>query len=139
MGGDDTVGTLVVEAAQYRLGNGASDEGLGTAAKLIDEDQAASIRLAHHVLHVQQVTAVGAEVVLDALLIADINEYAVEDTCYACPLQGNVHAALQHVLQEADSLQTHRFASGIRARNDEYSLFAAQLDVERYHLLSMLG
>ena len=76
---------------------------------------------------------------LDALLVANVDKDAAEDAGTTRSFQWDEHAALQHVLQESHGLQTHRLSSGIGTRYDEYALLSGELDVERYHLLAMLG
>ena len=53
--GDDAKRLFLPELFQHCLGNGAADGRLGAAAELVDEQQAAVIRLSHHLFHVHQV------------------------------------------------------------------------------------
>ncbi|MPN63912.1 hypothetical protein SDC9_211679 [bioreactor metagenome] len=72
---------LPVEPVQQRFGNSPSDLRLGTATELIDQYHRLLIAIPKEELHVHQVRTVGAQVVLDTLLVANINKYMVEDTC----------------------------------------------------------
>ena len=98
VGGDDSVGAASVEAAQYGFGYGSAYLRLGSPAKFVDEDQAACVAVLHHYFHVQQVGGVGAQVVLDGLLVANVDEDAREQTGPAALGHGDEQSALQHVL-----------------------------------------
>ena len=52
------------------------------------------IGLLHHLFHVHQMTRVGREVVLNALLVTDVDEDMVEDTRRAAIADGDGQAAL---------------------------------------------
>ena len=129
VGGDDSECLLLVETLQYRFGNGTPDLRFGTSTEFIDQDEAAFVAVLHHDFHVGQVRRIGTKIVLDALFVTDINEDTAEDTCMAPFMQRNQHPALEHVLQESDSLQAHRLTTGIRTGDNEDALLAVQLDV----------
>ena len=82
------------------------------------------------VLHVRQVGTVGAEVVFDALFVADIDEDTLEDTRARALVQRDRDAALEHVLQQSDGLQADGFPSGVRSGDDEQSAFAVEREVK---------
>ncbi len=82
---------------------------------------------------------VGAQVVFDALLVADVDEDAAEDAGARVFADGDGQSALHHVLDEAHGLQAHRLASGVGAGDDEDALAAVQFDVERHGLLAVAG
>ena len=79
VGGDDAPCLFVAKLLQHRLGDGAAYLWLGAGAELVDEQQGAGIGRLHHVLHVEQVTRVGAQVVLNALFVADVDHQVFED------------------------------------------------------------
>ena len=133
--GDDAKGASVVDALQHGLGDGASDERVCAAAELVYEHQALWAAVAQHVLHVQQMAAVGAQVVLDALFVADVDEDVAEDAHAARLLHGDEHATLHHVLQQPHRLQTHRLAARIGTGDEQDALPLRQLDGEGYDLL----
>ena len=68
-------------------------------------------------------TRIGTEVIFEALLVANIYEQAFEYSGAAALVHGYEHSALQHILQQAGSLQTHRFSAGIGARYEQYAPF----------------
>ena len=80
VGGDNRKGFFLPELLQNSFGNGAANLRLSASAKLIDEQERAFVGLAHHVFHVQQVTGVGREVVLDALFVAYVNHNVLKHT-----------------------------------------------------------
>ena len=137
--GDYTVRPAFVETLEQCLGNGCTDEGFCSATELIDEDKRPVVAVAQCMLHVEQVARICTQVVLNALLVADINEETVEKTGTAAFMYGNEHTALQHVLQETGSLQTHRLSTGIRTGYEQYTAFAVKFNVKRRHLASMLA
>ena len=71
------------------------------------------------------------QVIFDALLVTDINEYMTEHTGMTPFVHGNRHTALQHILQKPHRLQTNRLTPGIRPRNQQNALFTGQLDIKR--------
>ena len=129
---------FLVEAFQHGLGDGASDLRLRAPAELVYQDEASLIAVLHHDLHVGQVRGVGAEVVLDGLLVAYIYEDALEEARPAV-VQGDEQAALQHVLQQAHRLQAHGLAARVGARYDEDALLPVEGDVQGHHLLAVPG
>ena len=78
--------------------------------------------------------AVGTQVVLDALLVADVDEDLAEDASPGAVGQGNGQSALQHVLQQANSLEADTLAACIRSADDEDALPPGQRDAERHNL-----
>ena len=74
MGCNHTHHPVLVELLQDGLGNGSANLRLGTAAHLVDKDESFLTSLREEQLHVLQVAAIGTQVVLDALLVADVNE-----------------------------------------------------------------
>ena len=82
------------------------------------------------VLHVRQVRAVGAEIVFDALFVADIDEDTLEDARARVLVERNGDAALEHVLQQSDGLQADRFPSSVRPGDDEQSAVAVEREVK---------
>ena len=77
---------------------------LSSTAEFINEQQAFLSATAHHLLHVNKMAGVGAQVVFNALFVANINEYVVEDSDNGVLFHRDGHATLYHVLQKTDSL-----------------------------------
>ena len=78
VGGDDRPCLLLPELLEHRFGNGSSNLRFCASTELVDEDERALVGLSHHVLHVHQVRRIGAQIVLDALLIADVDHDMLE-------------------------------------------------------------
>ena len=72
--GDDPEAAGTAELAQYGLGEGGAYLRLGTGAYLVGENEGIGIATPQEVLHVAQVRGIGGEVVLYALLVADVDE-----------------------------------------------------------------
>ena len=96
--GDYTKGSPAHEALQNRLGNGTAYGWLCASTELVNKQQACRIGIAHHLLHVLQVSAIGTQVVLDALFIAYIYQYMVEHTALGVLAHGDRQSALKHIL-----------------------------------------
>ena len=138
VGGDDAERMLLVEDLQHRFRHRTANLRFRAATELVDEDETLPVAMLHHVLHVQQVGRVGREVVLQALLVADVDEDAPEDAEDAALRHRHRHAALEHVLQQSHRLQTHRLAASVRTRDEQDALLLRQRDVERNHLARLL-
>lgn len=107
MCGYHSIRAPVIEFGKYRLGQGTAEDRFGSRSKLINHHKRPVIGMPEHLLHVYKVGAVGAEVVLKTLFVADINKEFAEDTCLGTLSHRNGHAALQHVLYKSHSLEAH--------------------------------
>ena len=121
------------ELAQDRLRNGTADLRLGACSELVDKDERVFGSMAHHDFHVHQVRGIGAEVVLDALFVADVNHDVRKDTCRGTVADRDGQPALEHILQQSHRLQTDRFATGIRPGDNQQMLVLGELYVKRDH------
>ena len=81
--------------------------------------------------------AICAQVVFDALLVADVDEYLLEDACPRTVCRRDRKTTLQHVLQESYRLEADALAARIRATNDEDALPFCQSDGERHNLCAL--
>ena len=84
-----------------------------------------------HVLHIEQMTGVGAQVIINALLITYINEYALEYAGVAVGTHGHGYSALQHVLQQSHGLKTDGLTAGIGTRYKQYAVLCVQIYIKR--------
>ena len=134
VGGDDAVRARGDKPLEDGLRERAAYLRLRAAAKLVDEQQRPGARVFHHVLHIEQVRGVGAQLIGDALLVADINEHSLEHARARVLPHGHTHATLQHVLQQADGLQAYRLAAGVRARDEKYAPDGRELHIEWHSL-----
>lgn len=80
---------------------------------------------------IQQVRTVGAQVVVDRLLVSDVDENTAEDSHLGVLRGRNQQAALHHVLQKAHSFEAHRLAARIRPRDNENVLLRGEYQIER--------
>ena len=122
MGSHHAEGAFGVECFKERFGDGAAAAGFGAAAQLVEEKEGVLVGVAEEGLHVLQVGGVGGEVVVDALLVADVDGDGAEEAALRGGAQRYRHAALQHVLDESHCFEQHRFAAGVGAGNDQYPL-----------------
>ena len=73
---------------------------------------------------------VGGELVLDALFITDVQEYAIENAQLRVLSQTHGEPTLQHVLQQSNRLKANAFAARIGAGdNKQGGGGSLQLDV----------
>ena len=80
---------------------------------------------------------VGAQVIINTLLITYIYENALEYARVAVGTHGNGDSALEHVLQQTDSFQTDRFTACVGARYKQYAVLGVQINIQRHNLLVM--
>ena len=104
MRGDDGVDAAAVQLAEDSLGDGPAGGGLRPGAELVDEYQGVLVGGRKHVLHVRQEGTVCREVVVDRLVVADTDHYALEDRKLGSLGRGDEHAPLEHILKQARSL-----------------------------------
>ena len=114
VGRDDAIDLLAVELAEDGLRDGSTYLRLCAATELIDQNEGRISRVAQEELHVLQMTRIGREVIVDTLLITDIHEDILVDGARGIILHRHGQAMLQHILHEAEGLQTHRLTTGIR-------------------------
>ena len=79
MGGHHGRDTTLHQAGKDGLGEGGTLQGVGAGAQLIEQHQAIGRHGLEDLDDVAHVRAEGGERLLDALLIADIREHALED------------------------------------------------------------
>ena len=94
VGGNHAPRVVLPELLQHRFGNGTAYLGLGAGAELVYQQKRPAVALLHHLLHVQKMARVGAQVVLYALLVANVNHDVVEQTCLAAVAYGDGKTAL---------------------------------------------
>ena len=80
---------------------------------------------------------IGAQVILQTLLVADVNEQAVEDAHLGILAYRYGQAALNHVLQQSGCLQANGFSPGVGAGDKQYAFVASYGYVERIHLFAV--
>ena len=107
VGGYHAKGLLLPELFQHGLCYGAADGGLCAATKLVYQQQRVFVGLLHHLLHVHQMTGICTQVVLNALLVANVDHYTLECAHCRSLAYGDGQAALQHVLQQSYRLQAY--------------------------------
>ena len=88
-----------VEFVENGLGNGTAQHWLGSGAKLVDKNQCAIVGIPYKVLHIKQMRTVRTQVVVDALLVADIDENIRKNANAAVLVNRQWQSALKHILQ----------------------------------------
>ena len=76
---DDAEGLFLVEPFQDGFGYGAADLRFRAASEFVDEQKTGATASFHHVFHVEQMAGIGAQVVLYALLVPDIDKDTAEN------------------------------------------------------------
>ena len=105
--GDDAVGLAPAKLLEHRLGNSPADLRFRAGAKLIDKQQRTVVGTLHHVLHVEQMTRIGAQVIFYALLVANVDEDMFKDARCRAFAHRDGNATLQHILQQTSRFQTY--------------------------------
>ena len=81
--------------------------------------------------HVGEEGAVGAQVVLEVLVVADAHGDALEDREFGALGRGDEHAPLEHVLQQSHGLEADGLAAGVGAGDEQDALAGRQGDGQR--------
>ncbi len=105
--GDHAVGAHLVEAREHGFGDGAAGCRLGAAAEFVDQHERRGGGVREDLPHVLKVGAVGTQVVLQRLVVADVDEDAVEDQHLAHFGRGDEHTPLEHILEQTYGLEAH--------------------------------
>ena len=139
MGGDDAVGPVLLYLRQHSFCDSPAGGRLGAAAEFVDEHQRLLSGADYDFLEILQVGAVGTEVVLQRLVVADVDEYVVENHEFRHFGGRHQHAPLEHVLQQSDRLEADRLSAGVRAGDDQDAFGAVQMEIQRDDLLAFAG
>src|SRR5206468_1968664 len=94
---------------------------VGARAQFVQQDQAVVVGSLQDADDVAHVRGEGAEALLDALFVADVREYVLEDDGPGAVVYGKVEARLRHEGEQADGLEGNRLASGVRAGDDQHA------------------
>ena len=76
---DDAEHFLAVETFEQGFGQRSAHKRFCTAAELVDKQQCTLVAVPNEVFHVRQMRTVGAQIVLDALLVADVEHEMLEN------------------------------------------------------------
>ena len=99
---------------QSSFSNRTPHSRISPAPHLIDQKQTSGIQVLQKIFHRLQLRSIGTQIIVNRLLIPDVNHDLIKDAKLRILPHRGQQAALNHVLQQADGLQTHRFAPGIR-------------------------
>ena len=122
MGRDDAVDAALVELAEDGFGDGAAGRRLRAGPEFVDEHEGLAVRTGEHVLHVGEEGTVGAEVVVDGLVVSDAEQDAVEDRHFRGLRGRDEHAPLEHILQQPRRLEADGLAAGVGSRDEQDAL-----------------
>ena len=86
------------------MARAAPSTGSGAGAQLVEQHQGIPVRPLQDAHGVGHVRGEGGQVLLDALLIADVREDLAEDAEFRADPRRNVQAGLPHEGEEADGL-----------------------------------
>ena len=102
---------------------------IGARAQLVEDDQRAGIRFFQDADDVGDVTAEGAERLLDGLLVADVGVDRLEEAEFRAAFGGDVQAALRHQHDQADGFQRDGFAARVRSGDDDRARIFGQVKI----------
>ena len=86
--------------------------------------------MVEEVLHIGQPRRVSGQIVLDALLVADVGKNFFKNAEFAGFVDRNEQSALDHQLQQSHRFHRDRLAPGVGARQYEYPILPEQGQVE---------
>src|SRR5690606_6768023 len=130
---DDTPHPLLQQFFQDCLCYGPAKIRVGAGAHFVNEYERSFIGMAHEQVHVVQVAAVGTQVILYRLLVADVKKHAPEYTHEGVGMSRHQHTALQHILQQTHRFKTHGFTAGVRTAHQEHAIVLVKIDRQGHH------
>ena len=77
--GHHTEGAAAVQLFEQGLGDGTSRAGFSAATQLVEQEEGVGVGSLQKLFHVLEGGGIGAEIVVDGLLVADVDENGVED------------------------------------------------------------
>ena len=131
VGGNDSFYVVLVQGMQDGFGDGSPQHGFCSRPEFVNEYECVPVSVPHKVFHVNQMGAVGTQVVFNRLFVADVYQDMAEDSEAAGFIDGDGQAALEHVLQQTGSLQADGFSSGVGTGNQDDALFFVDFYVQR--------
>jgi hypothetical protein len=131
VGGCDGESTTRGQFLEDRASEGCAFAWIGTCAELVHQHQGISRGALEDLSKISQVRTEGRETRLDRLLVADVGEDVVEQCDTTLRTHGCRNAGLRQSGDEAECLEKHGLAPGVRAGDEESALLAAELEVER--------
>ncbi|MBV6467791.1 MAG: hypothetical protein PGMFKBFP_03162 [Anaerolineales bacterium] len=104
---------------------------VGACAEFVEDDKRAVVGFFQNVDDVGDVTAEGAERLLDGLLVADVGVDCLEETQLGAALRGDVESALRHEDDEPDGFQRDGFSARVGTRDDDGMFALGYVEVNR--------
>ena len=101
--------------------------GISGGAQFVEQHQRLCRCSARDEVDVGDVGGECREILLDGLVVADVGQHGVEDGKLGA-IGGNWHAGLSHQSQQADGFQSHCFAAGVWAGDDQFAAVAFEFD-----------
>ena len=96
-----------VEFGEDGFGNCATHQRFSSRAKFIDENEGARVGIAHEILHGKEMRGVGTQVILNALVVANVDEKIIEYAHSRTLIDWNEETALEHKLEKPDRLKAN--------------------------------
>ena len=115
VGGDDSKGFFLPKLFHYGFSNSSTYLWLSACTEFVDEKECILVAVAYHLFHVLQVRRICAQVVFNALFVADVYHNVFENTCFRAVANAHGKSALKHILQQSYRFQTHRLSSSVRS------------------------
>ena len=125
---------LQVQALDDRHGQRRALDRVGARAEFVDEHQRVLVGLFQDVHDVRHVGRERGQRLLDGLFIADVREDLLENAHFALVVRREHEAGGRHEGHEAQRLDGHGLAAGVRAGDDQRVEFFSQTDVGLHDL-----
>ena len=139
VGGDHPVHSAAVQFGEYGFCDSASCRRLGSRTELIYQNERARICEGEHLPHIGEEGGIGAEVVLEGLVIPYAHGYPFEYGQFRGLGGGYQHPPLEHILKQAYGLQADGFSAGVGAGYKQYVLGGIEGYGQRDYAAPLLG
>ncbi|MPN46934.1 hypothetical protein SDC9_194533 [bioreactor metagenome] len=116
----------------YRYRERRALHGVGASAELVEKHHRLIVRRFQHLHYIDRVRRKRGQVLLYALLVADVGQNARKHGHSAAVSRGYVQSALRHQRQQTHGLERHCLSSGVRAGYEKRVEFYAELNVYRH-------
>ena len=137
MGGDHGPRANRPQPIEQRHGQSAAFGRIGTGAQFVQQHQGIRPGLLQNLPQPGQMPRKGRQVLLDALLVADIGMHLGEQEHPAVGSAGNRQPGTHHEHQQTEGFEGHALAAGVGTADDQQLVCRLQAQIDRLGILRM--